>query len=137
MKKYLKFLSLFWIITLVVSCSDQIISTCDTGEDIAQKVTFSYLQNEVFTPLCVGCHGGSAPQGKLDLSAGNAYYNLVNAASTSSQLKRVKPGDSQSSYLMKRMRGEGNETVMPPGGKLATVLLDSIAAWIDRGAPQD
>ena len=122
---------------LVLSCEDQIVSACDTDKNNIPKMTFTYLQNEIFTPICVSCHGGSAPQGGLDLSVDNAYNNLVNAASTSSSLKRIAPGESQNSYLMKRLRGEGGATVMPPSGRLESAVIDSIAAWIDRGAPND
>ncbi|HGY55207.1 MAG TPA: hypothetical protein ENK44_05890 [Caldithrix abyssi] len=137
MKVFTNVLLFLLAVVVLQNCSDQIVSTCDTEKETPQKVTFTYIQNEVFTPICVSCHGDVLQQGGLDLSSGNAYGNLVNAASTSSSLKRVQPGESQNSYLMKRLRGENGETVMPPSGKLSGALIDSIAAWIDRGAPQD
>ena len=130
------FLLLFFSSVIFYGC-DQIVSTCEDDTPARPKMTFTYLQDNVFTPLCVGCHGNTAPQGKLDLSPGNSYANLINRASTSSSLLRVKPGDSQNSYLMVRLRGEGGKTVMPPAGRLETALIDSIAAWINREAPQD
>lgn len=124
---------------LVIACDDQITSSCDTdiSPDISSMTTLQSIQNNVFNPRCVSCHGGAVTNGGLDLSQGNAYQNLVNANSIASSLKRIVPGESQNSYLMRRLEGAGGETVMPPSGKLDQAVIDSIAAWIDRGALND
>jgi hypothetical protein len=74
---------------------------------------------------------------KLILTAGNAYANLVNVPSIQMQsILRVKPGDSNNSWLIKKLRAEGT-TVMPPNGQLSVAIIDSIAKWIDKGAAND
>jgi len=97
------------------------------------KANFSSIQAEVFTPTCAvpQCHGGSQ---NPNLSAGQAYNNLVNKASIENpSLLRVKPGDSINSFLMKKLNGDGTSR-MPLGGELSQVKIDSIALWINNGA---
>lgn len=101
--------------------------------------TFSSIQSGVFNTTCAlsGCHSGSSPQAGMNLSAGVAYNNLVNVQSvTHSEFKRVEPGSSQNSVIIKLLRGE-LQPKMPPGGNLNSAVIDSIAAWIDRGAPNN
>jgi len=97
------------------------------------RATFTSIQNELFTPTCAksGCHAGwQSP----DLSAGKAYGNLYNVTSSEDQsLLRVKPFDSNNSLLVRKLRGQGT-SVMPPTGQLSAAVIDSVVAWIDRGA---
>ncbi|MBM3262485.1 MAG: hypothetical protein FJY97_03545 [candidate division Zixibacteria bacterium] len=96
--------------------------------------TFSAIQSQVFTPQCAlsGCHAGTETP---NLSAGVAYNNIVNVASTQT-LDYIEPGNSTTSYLYKKLTGSGIVgNAMPRGGAaLSTARLDSIRAWIDRGA---
>jgi hypothetical protein len=97
------------------------------------RANFSSIQAEVFTPTCAApqCHGGSQ---NPNLSAGQAYNNLVNKASIENpSLLRVKPGDSNNSFLIKKLNGDGTSR-MPLGGELSQVKIDSIALWINNGA---
>jgi len=97
------------------------------------RATFSSIQSEVFSETCAtsGCHGGSQDP---NLSAGQAYDNLVNKASIQNpSMMRVKPGESNNSYLMKKITGDGT-SMMPPGGELSQAKIDSIALWINKGA---
>ena len=81
--------------------------------------------------------GSTSPNASLQLTPDQAYANLVDVTSVQSpSLKRVKPFDSANSYLMKKLNGSGT-SVMPPGGKLNKARIDSVAAWITRGAPND
>ncbi len=41
------------------------------------NATFSSIQNQIFTPRCIACHG-TVTNGGLDLSASVAFTNLVN-----------------------------------------------------------
>ncbi len=128
----LLFLSLF----LFVACEDSIQGPEDepvNGGPENMPAKFSSIQDEVFSTSCAlsGCHGGAQSP---DLSAGQAYGNLVNQASLENpSMLRVKPGDSNNSLLMKKLKGDGT-SVMPPSGKLSEAIIDSIAAWIDNGA---
>jgi hypothetical protein len=100
--------------------------------------TFDEIQANVFTPTCatVGCHSGGAPQGGLNLEAGQAFTNLVNAASVNVACAplRVDPGDPDNSCLVQRIQGD----VMPqmPFGQLplSQALIDDIREWITNGA---
>ena len=46
---------------------------------------------------------------------------------------RVKPFESENSYLIRKLRGQGT-SVMPPSGQLKAAVIDSVVAWIDKGA---
>ncbi len=128
-------LMLFWagFLLFMISCQNQITDTCDS-EPLSFNGTFTEVQNNVFKPYCVGCHSGAQPQGGLDLSAHIAYSNLVNKSAGNSSLPLVKPGQPDSSYLMKRLRAVDGETSMPPSGKLEQRLIDLAAMWIINGA---
>ena len=64
------------------------------------SVTLSSLQTTVFTPKCIGCHGGSSPEAGMNLSAGQSFSNLVNvAATTQAGAIRVVPFSPSTSYL--------------------------------------
>ena len=102
---------------------------------------FASIQQQVLTPSCAvaGCHvqGAVAP----DLTAGNAYNNLVGVQSIGSIAPRVQAGSADSSQMFQKMLGGGVRTAgvnfggqMPPTGILQQSILDSVGAWIDRGA---
>ena len=121
---------------MFVACEDSIQGPEDeinNGGPGNMRATFTSIQSEVFSPTCAtsGCHGGSQ---NPNLSAGQAYNNLVNQASAQNpSMMRVKPGDSNNSYLMKKLTGDGT-SVMPPSGQLTQSKIDSIALWINTGA---
>jgi len=121
---------------LLTACEDAIQGPEDeikNGGSDKIRATFSSIQSEVFTTTCAlsGCHGGSQ---NPNLSAGLAYNNLVNKASLQNpSMMRVKPGDSNNSYLMKKLTGDGT-TRMPLNGQLSQAKIDSIALWINSGA---
>jgi len=95
---------------------------------------------------CTGCHtgGSSAPAG-LDLSAGASYGNIFNVNSTQlPSMKRIKPGDPASSYLLHKVNGTqgsvgGSGSRMPFGCSGASCLSaatrTAIENWITSGAP--
>jgi len=95
------------------------------------------IQSSVFTPICTVCHAGpGAPEG-LQLGAGNSLSMLVNVPSSQSPgMLRVKPGDPNNSYLIKKL--EGTASVggqMPRGGPfLPQATIDFIRQWITDGA---
>lgn len=118
-------------------CEDQIVSECQLCSDIPMtKTTFSQIQSDVFNPLCVSCHSDNAPSGGLNLSESVSYGQLVNVDSKTSPFKRVVPNRSLESYLVLVLEGE-EAPLMPPSGKLQTTTIDSVRAWIDRGAAND
>jgi len=121
---------------LLASCSE---SNPASSQGDGIPAQFNEIQDRVFSVSCAvsGCHlGGDAPFG-LDLSEGLAYDNLVGVASGQMpQLLRVKPLASDESYLINKLRGEGISGERMPRNRspLSDATIDSIAAWIDRGA---
>lgn len=101
------------------------------------------IQNNIFTPICSGCHSGPPgpilPAG-MDLSSANASFaSLVDVASFEvPTLLRVAVGEADNSYLIHKL--EGTAAVgsrMPQGGPfLDQATIDVVRLWIDSGAPQ-
>jgi hypothetical protein len=103
----------------------------------ASAVTLSQLQQDIFTPLCSGCH---PPTQGLDLRPGHTYASTVNVpASQMPSLMRVKPGDPDNSYLYRKLRGQGiSGSRMPQGGPfLSQSEMDKVRDWILAGAPNN
>ena len=102
---------------------------------------FSDIQAQIFTPTCASssCHGGGAPAGGLNLSAGSSYAELVGIASTEdANIMRVVPFDPANSYLMQVLDGTAaSGTVMPPSGMLPQTSIDAVRTWIANGALDD
>ena len=133
------FYSLLFLSVFFYGCSDGIVTECDIEEpDTNNLSSFANIQERVFDQSCAlaGCHAGSAVQANLNLEAGQSYKNLVNVNSLlNPEFKRVEPGNSGESFLIKALRNTGESTSqMPPSGKLPDSIIDSIALWIDNGA---
>lgn len=106
------------------------------------SATFSRVVQEVFVPSCAlaGCHAPPVPQADLSLGPGEAYANLVNKPATQRpQLLRVAPFDPDSSYLVKKLRGDPDivGSPMPLSGTLSTDARQLVIDWVRRGAPRD
>lgn len=139
-KEKINMLKLYSIILVVafvlMACEDLIQGPEDEPVNdgpVNMRANFSSIQTEVFSKSCAvpACHGGTQ---EPTLSAGQSYGNLVNQVSLQNpSLLRVKPGDSNNSYLMKKLTGEGT-SIMPPSGQLSEAKIDSIALWINNGA---
>lgn len=125
-----------FIMTLsFVSCSEGIVSECepDITVDGQMKASFKEIQDKVLTPSCAtsGCHAGTFSP---NLEKGKSFANIVNKLSLGSSLDYIEPGDSENSFIIKKLNGDGT-TIMPSGSpKLDKAIIDSIAAWIDNGA---
>ncbi|HEY6642114.1 hypothetical protein [Povalibacter sp.] len=109
------------------------------GGPVPLAPTFASIQQNVFTPICTGCHvGAQAPLG-LRLDEASSYAMLVNAPSAEvPSLMRVRPGDPDGSYLLHKLQGSaaiGGR--MPLGGPpLPQATIDVIRQWITDGAQQ-
>ena len=135
LKKYI-FLLLF-LLGFVFSCEDQIVSECDVVENNPGiNTTFSSIQTDVFSIDCAtsGCHETNSID--PDLSAGQAYNNIVNVMSFNPPFKYIVPFKSDSSYIINKLRGVNIQGERMPLNRqpLSSAVIDSIAAWIDRGA---
>jgi len=103
--------------------------------------TLQAIQDNVFTPICSGCHTGptsGALPGGMDLtSVAHSAASLINVASIENgALKRVLPNDADNSYLIKKLEGTAGSQ-MPLGGQpLSAATIAKIRTWITNGAPQ-
>lgn len=90
---------------------------------------------------CSRCHSSARATANLDLSADNAYSNLVGVpASSDATQTRVIPGDAEHSFLYKVIT-IGDENVSYPHAGLFTnetyaTFLDIIKSWIEGGAQE-
>jgi hypothetical protein len=91
-----------------------------------------FTNNGSKTCAKAGCHAGGRSAGGLNLTASQAYQNIVSvSSSTQPSLKRVLPGDAGNSYLY-QMVASGR---MPlSGGSLTSADIDLIRQWINAGA---
>ncbi|MFZ5804565.1 MAG: hypothetical protein ACOY7U_06905 [Acidobacteriota bacterium] len=106
------------------------------------NATFTRVLGEVFVPSCArsGCHAGQAPQAGLNLEPAGAYANVVNRPSTQRpELLRVAPFDPESSYLVKKIRGDPDivGSPMPAEGNISAEARQLVVDWVRRGAPRD
>lgn len=131
---------LITVLLLIAGCEND--NLVDPGDDDEPQATFSDIQANIFNLSCAvsGCHlGASAPQG-LDLSAGNAYANLVNVASGQvPDLFRVDPGNADGSYLVIKLEGGSRMaagTARMPRGRdpLSSGQIATVREWIEDGA---
>ncbi len=140
--RYIKVLSLLSLIIfsiLISGCKDNIVSENDLQQPAVQTATFNQIQKQIFNSSCAtsGCHEANNPQAGLSLMEGQAYSKLVNVQSTLyPNLKRIVPGNKDASLLYIVLSYNSN-TRMPPTGKLSQSVIDSIGAWINRGAPNN
>lgn len=130
-------LVLLLVITLYWGCADQIVSQCESEtQPTIINATYSSIESNLFRPTCGkgGCHSGTNPAANLTMSGGLAYDQLVDVTSSQENtLKRVKPGDSDNSFIIWKLEARGT-SVMPPSGALSAATIDSIRKWIDDGA---
>jgi len=115
------------------------------------SVSFSMDIQPIFNRSCalVSCHTGAVPAQGQDLTAGVAYGQLVNVSSTEQpKLKRVKPGEPNNSYLVRKIQGGPNISgvLMPngcpgvPAAGAQCLTPDEIMAivqWITECAPNN
>ena len=101
--------------------------------------TLTKVQADIFTPICSVCHTGvgAGLPGSQNLTAGHTYANIVNVASLEQgTLERVKPGDPDNSYLVRKIQGTAgiSGAKMPLGGSLTQAQIDEVRAWVTAGA---
>jgi hypothetical protein len=72
----------------------------------------------------------------MSLVEGHAYGNLVNVRSVGLRdMYRVRPGRSDSSYLVRKLTGEGivGDRMPLSSAPLPDSIVATIRAWIDSG----
>jgi len=125
-------------LTALISCSEE--NTTQPVQNPPSNIPMSKLsdiQLKVFTQSCAlsGCHGSTNNQANLLLTEGNSFNNLVNVQGLLfPQFKRVVPDSSTNSLLIKILKGEVSPKMPLNRTPLSDAVIDSIAAWIDKGA---
>lgn len=116
-------------------------SPTEPGNPPDPSATFQRVQTEIFTSSCAlsGCHSGASPKQGMNLSAGNAYSNIVGVRAVESTRLRIAPGDPDASYLVSKVKGDATITGsrMPFGGALPPARIQLLVDWVRRGAPND
>jgi len=110
------------------------------GSGGALRPTFSSIQANVLTPMCIGCHAGAAAPAGLRLDASSSYALLVGVPSAEGgSVLRVAPGNPGGSYLVQKLEGSAAVGArMPLGGPyLDAATLAVIRQWIADGAKKD
>lgn len=126
------------LLTALISCSEE--NTTEPVNNPSSNIPMSKLsdiQAKVLTQSCAlsGCHGSTNNQANLLLTDGNSFNNLVNIQSLLfPQFKRVAPDTSSNSLLIKILKGEVAPQMPLNRNPLSDEVIDSIAAWIDKGA---
>lgn len=129
--------------TLAITDAATYTFVLSTATKTRSAALLSQLQAEVFTPRCSFCHtggGSTALPAALNLTAGNAFANLVNVGARQSPgTLRVAPGDAANSYLIRKLEGTNTAgSRMPLGGPfLDADTIARIKSWIASGAPDN
>jgi hypothetical protein len=109
------------------------------GSSPEPTASFGEIQDTILTPSCAvsGCHTGANPPDGLNLSAGDAYSNIVNVASVQMpDLFRIEPGDPDNSYLVRKVEGIGIVASRMPlnDDPLTEDKIDLLRQWVSDGA---
>jgi mono/diheme cytochrome c family protein len=120
-----------------MSCSSNTPFEPPTENNLAN---FTAIQQKIFNTNCAlsGCHTGVNPAAGMNLSEGQAYSQLKDIQSVLyPSLKRVDSGKSDQSVLVLILRGTLTPQMPLGGTALSSAEIDSIALWIDSGAPNN
>ncbi len=130
------------------ACLVVFLAGCEEPSSHDLTPTIENVQAQVFDPHCAGqgCHDADTQAGELDLSsAERSYANLVgvdvsNAVALENGWVRVRPGDLDRSFLLRKLEvpGVGEGAPMPPGGyELTQPYLDLVSDWIVDAADRE
>src|SRR3954463_8669867 len=98
--------------------------------DAAPAVDFAKDVQPILLEQCVECHGPAQQMNGLRLDRRrDVLPNRVGANGAP-----VVPGNSTASRMYQRISATSAGQQMPPTGPLTTEQIDTIKAWIDRGA---
>ena len=92
----------------------------------AQDAALDHFEKAVRPALaksCYACHSGGSPQGNLNLATMQGIERVV------------KAGDPDGSLLMRAIRYQDANLLMPPGGPLPAEVVAEFETWIRAGAP--
>lgn len=114
--------------------------TSDIDLPVAQIDLLEYdrIQRLVFQQYnCVSCHQGAAGASDLLLTDGESYKAMVNIPSVHSDKFRVKPGDSDNSFLLDVLTDDNVVSYPHTGLVTRSEDIDMLRIWIEKGCPQN
>src|SRR3990172_4802299 len=74
-------------------------------DSVRAEILFRKIQDSVFNPVCALCHGGPAPAQGMNLEADSSREVVNKPSSEIPELRIVKPGDPDSSYMIWKLEG--------------------------------
>ena len=111
---------------------------------VGVQPTLQSIQDNVFTPLCAGCHSGPTSIDVNDLPSGMdltslamSFVSLVGVTSLEDgNFERVEIDNAQNSYLIQKLEGSAAVGGQMPlfGPPLDQATIDVIRQWINDGA---
>lgn len=110
------------------------------GSSTNSAVSFEKDLMPTLKRRCAACHITGNEPGKMALVPGKAYGYLVNVDSVENDLKRIKPGAPDESYLIHKLQGThldaGGSGVRMPfhQGPLPQKTIDLFRQWVTEGA---
>ncbi len=112
---------------------------------LADPVTLTKLQTDIFTPICSVCHTGvgAGLPGSQNLTNGHTYASVVDVTSIEDPtLKRINRFDPDNSYLVRKIEGVGiaaGTVRMPANGPpyLSAAQIAEVRSWVAAGAKND
>lgn len=125
---------------ILTSCSEESTTEPTPTPSNAPMAKLSDIQSKVFNISCAtaNCHASGTAAGGLVLSDGQSYNNLINVESVRFPgVKRVDEGNSEESLLVQILKGIKTPRMPLNGSPLPAAVIDSIARWIDLGAPNN
>ncbi len=109
--------------------------TVDAAQE-APVPTWRWIQDNVFTPVCVQCHVSGGTAAFLELDEANSFASTVNVPSNGvPTLNLLEPGNPDASYLIQKLEGTAVAGSQMPLG-LAPLDINIIAAirtWVANG----
>ena len=120
---------------LILCCAG---ATVSHGQDL-DRMSERQLEARVadlFARSCAqaGCHAAPFPQQDMDLSVDHFYASTVGVPSKEQpEMLRVKPGDPENSYLIRKVKGDPSITGVPMpliGEKLTAEEISLLEAWV-------
>jgi uncharacterized membrane protein len=91
-----------------------------SGGSGSSNATFTWLNQNLFQPKCVACHGPGGSESRNPL---NSYQNIMN-------MGWITAGNPSGSRLYQAVSGGS----MPPGGGVSAATVQALSAWITSGA---
>lgn len=125
---------------VITSCSEESTTEPTPTPSNAPMAKLSDIQSKVFNISCAtaNCHASGTAAGGLILSDGQSYNSLINVESILYPgVKRVDEGNSEESLLVQIIKGTKTPRMPLNASPLSAAVIDSIAKWIDLGAPNN